>query len=145
MHETVTRAINRAAGAFLGLLLAAILALAGLGFLVGALYLALTTVLAPPMAAALCGVVALLLSLLVLLAVRRRARPGSRRDTTARPTDDGPASGDPGGLVAAWLPALRTHAPQLAAGAFAVGVVFGVSPRARRRAWRLLDRLLDGG
>ena len=157
MRDAISHALNQAVGRLVAVLFALCLTLAGLGFLASAAYLALHSVVPPAGAAALCGLAALGLAMLVLLLARGRhkapAQAAKSPDTTARagtpdsgttPSPD-PLALDPLALATRWLPYLRRQGPALAGGAFAAGLVLGISPRARRAAGRALNRWLDGG
>lgn len=136
----IREALNRAIGTLIVVLLAALLVLAGLGFLGAALYLALVAILPAPAAAAICGVVAIAIALAMLLILRDRPAGKSAPSTADRGASPETTAAD----LAANLPRLiKQRAWAAVGGAFAIGLVFGVSPRVRRAAGRLAERLLD--
>lgn len=130
------RWLRRAArGAGLWAVVAALAAL-GAVFVAIAAYLALSTLLAPPLAALVTGAGSLLLAGLVALLARH-----APHDTPPpAPSASGGAMEKELALllgrgVAGWI---AQHPRSAAAGAFATGVVSGMSPRARRTLIGLL-------
>lgn len=113
-------------------------ALIGAAFLAVASYLALLAVLAPALAALVTGAGALLLALAIMLL----SRPILHRRPPPKPV---PAQGVERELamvlgrgLSAWI---TQHPGGATAGAFATGLISGMSPRARRL---LLNLLRDG-
>jgi len=138
--------LRRILGSLFFLALAGVFAVGGLGFLGAALYILLTTWLPPAGAAGVCGAVGFVLAFILLLI----ARGGSGDDGEARANKSEPdksAEREPDAILrdvlGKALPRIRRNATAIAGGAFAVGVVLGVSPRSRRGLWRLLGRALD--
>lgn len=118
------------------LLLAGMLGLAALGFGCAAVYLSLSHVTSPPLAAAATALIALAVALICALIGRGLA--AKRRQP---PVASGPASlaslAPP--RVADAMATLRGHAPAVAAAALLVGFALGVSGRLRRAVWRMID------
>jgi hypothetical protein len=117
--------------------------LGGLGFLIAAVYLALAEVLPTAAAAALTGLGALLLAVLLLVVARVVMLPRRRRATPteaeAGDTKTGRASD---GVGAALVPLLRENLALTLGTVFAAGLILGVSPRARRTLWNIIERQL---
>jgi hypothetical protein len=139
--------LRRILGSLFVLGLAGVFAIGGLGFLGAALYMVLTTWLPPAGAAGACGLVGFVVAFVLLLVARGRGGDGDAGTSAGTPAGATPPAREPdavlGDLVRTALPKLRRNAPAVAGGAFAVGLVLGVSPRARRGLWRLLGRALD--
>jgi len=132
--------IDRLTHLLLGLtfaLLGVLVGLGGLGMLAAALYQVLTGFVPPAAAAAIVGVLALILMALLFLFARALA-------ATPRPSrGGGESNGDVSalsGLITDVEPILRRHGTAVAGGAFAAGLVLGISPRARRALWRLVAK-----
>jgi len=137
--------VGRLVTSIMLMVLAAIIMLAGLGFLFAALFMTLTEYTSPEAAAAAVGLAAFLVALVLILLARRR-RP--RRRYALRPQQalgatssgqleaDAAALGlrlaDEGGRLA------RSHAKGAAVTALCAGLVVGISPRLRRALWRSL-------
>lgn len=127
--------IARALTAVAVMTLAAIAFLAGLGFLAAAAYSALANLMPPAAAAAVVGGSCLLIALLLLLVARASAWP-SRRATGAGAAPHSGA-GTSGFEAAARLgaeagPLIRKNWKVVTGGAFLIGLLLGISPRARR-------------
>jgi hypothetical protein len=138
--------IAQALTAMAVLLLAAVVFLAGLGFLAVAAQGWLATQMPGYAATAVVGGGLLVLTILLLLMARSAARPPAQ---SKRPASTGagarPASGDERLDAAARLgeqlgPLVRRHWKATGAAAFAVGLLLGASPRARRA---LIDAVRD--
>lgn len=145
MNELVTRFV---AGVVL-MTLAAIVMLAGLGFLLAALYLGLLRYLDPAAAALAVGLAAFLLALVLMLIARRSSR--SRRRPLPRRPGLGVIPGEVEVEVEAGAAELgmrlanegqrlaRSHAKGAALTALCAGLAVGISPRLRRALWRHLQ------
>jgi hypothetical protein len=137
--------LRRIVGSLFFLGLAGVFAIGGLGFLGAALYLLLTIWLPPTGAAGVCGLIGFVVAFLLLLIARGGS--GGNGKSSKTKTEPATAEREPEAVLhdmaTKALPRLRRNAPAIAGGAFAVGVVLGVSPRARRGLWRLLGRALD--
>lgn len=136
MRERLARALAGLAALALGL--AAVLA--GLGFLLAAVYLALGEVWPPAAAAAATAVVALIAAGVLILLARALARP-PRAPRTGDEAADEPRR-DATGLGSVLGPLAREHFPAAAGATFLAGLVLGLSPRARRALWRVIQRNL---
>lgn len=139
--------LRRILGSLFLLGLAGVFALGGLGFLGAAAYMGLTRWLPPEAAAGICGGAGFLIALGLLLLARSGGGSGERTPRSPRAREDRGDTRAPDAvardLASKLLPALRRRAPAAAAGAFVVGVVLGISPRARKGLWRVVGRLLD--
>ncbi len=138
MHDQAARALT----ALAVLCLAAVVGLAGLGLLIAALYLLLAAVMPPAAAAAISGLLSLLVAAGLLLLCRGLVAP---RPRGATPESSGTGTGDLAMLKElgdSLTPILRRHLAAATATAFFAGLVLGVSPRARRYLWRVIDRHL---
>lgn len=114
------------------MMLAAVVFVAGLGFLAAAAYSWLATTLPAAAAAAIVGVGSLVLALLLLMLARAMSRP---RTAASRPAsgESEPSGPDTAMRLGEQLgPLVRRNWKAATAGAFAIGLVLGVSPRARR-------------
>ncbi|WP_193725715.1 hypothetical protein [Ferruginivarius sediminum] len=117
--------------------------LGGLGFLIAAGYLALAEVLPPAAAAALTGLGALLLAVLLLVVARAVMLPRRHRASpTEAETGEAKTGRASSGLGAALVPLLRENLALTIGSVFAAGVILGVSPRARRTLWNIIERQL---
>lgn len=123
------------------LLLAAVVFLGGLGFLAAAAHAWLATQMTAAAAAAVVGAGGVVLALLMLLVARSTMQPKAkpRQSGSAASNPSGPSAGAAEDPLAAVQrlgeqagPLLARHWKGATAGAFAVGVILGVSPRARR-------------
>jgi hypothetical protein len=127
--------IGRWLAAMALLLLACVLGLAALGFGCAAVYLSLSRVTSPPLAAAATALIALAVALIIALIGRSLA---AKREQ--RPVASGPASlaslAPP--RVADAMATLRGHVPAVAAAALLAGFALGVSGRLRRAVWRMI-------
>lgn len=120
---------------------ALVVALAGFGFLCAALYLALLPIGPPPLAALLTGIAVILVALLLIVAARLIGRPAKAASArggggTAQPevmTRLGLALGQEAQAL------VRGHAKEATLAAMVIGFALGVSPRLRRRLWRVLQ------
>lgn len=132
MYETATRALIT----LLMLLFASLAGLAGLGFMVAAIYLALASLLLPVWAAALTGFILLVLALLMLLAIRFWL--GGRQQA-------GASSAPPGNWTVTGLRrVIEEHTLLASGGAFSAGFYLGVNPEARRALLEVLLELQTG-
>lgn len=106
--------------------------LAGLGFLLAALYLGLAAWLTPAWAAAATGLIILGVVTLALLLARLRAAGRATRQRTGTP------SGAAVGALAAerLRGAMEDHRLLVTGGAFSLGFYLGVNPEARRAVGR---------
>ena len=123
-------------------MIAALLALAGAGFLLAALYLALTQIAGPPLAALLAGVIALVAAAIPVLVLRFRGRRGG--ETAPPSSGQGRESGasEPAAMASAlgaelglWV---DRNSRTAVAGALLAGVFLGASPKARSELRKLL-------
>jgi hypothetical protein len=134
-----------AAGARIGMVLAVnlaavLLALAGLAFLFAALFLWLTGVMDPALAALVTGLVVFVIAGIVALISRmlvkvRRAAPAAPLARAVQSDVAALAGSELGVPSGAWL---RTHLSQVVLAAAGAGFVLGVSPRLRAALWRQL-------
>ena len=133
------------------LCLAAVVFLGGLGFLSAAAYSALAETLQPAAAAAIVGAGCLVLAILLLQVARAVTRPKARPAPAA--SDSAAPAGAPKGtagaefeeaarLGAAVAPLIKRNWKTATLGAFATGLVLGVSPRARRALSDLIRKQL---
>ncbi|MBL8660071.1 MAG: phage holin family protein [Rhodospirillales bacterium] len=150
MNEIITRLATSIAL----MVLAAIVMLAGFGFLLAAFYLGLLRFIEPPMAALAVGFSAFMVALILLLIARRSSRP-RRRPLVRRPSDGMAYAAEIPGEASGGLEAeavdlgmrlasdgrrlLRSHAKGAALTALCAGLVVGVSPRLRRTVWRFMQ------
>ncbi|SDF69285.1 hypothetical protein SAMN05216241_10230 [Limimonas halophila] len=132
--------VDRLTHVLLGLtfaLLGVLVGLGGIGLLAAALYQVLAGMVPPAAAAAILGVLALILMAILFLLARAFTAP-------RKPAKPSSAGGDDIGTLLALFrdlqPTLRKHAPAVAGGAFAAGVVLGISPRARKALWDLITK-----
>jgi hypothetical protein len=127
--------IGRWLAAMALLLLACVLGLAALGFGCAAVYLSLSRVISPPLAAAATALIALAVALIIALIGRSLAAKPEQR-----PVASGPASlaslAPP--RVADAMATLRGHVPAVAVAALLAGFALGVSGRLRRAVWRMI-------
>lgn len=134
MYEAAIRALIT----LLILFFACLAALTGLGFMVAALYIGLSTLLLPVWAAALTGLTLVVLALVMLLALRQAF-------ATRKPAADSGAAGGPSGQTLERARRLiEEHTLLASGGAFSAGFYLGVDPRARRALWELLLTLQTG-
>lgn len=136
--------LARALTAVVIMTLAAIAFLAGLGFLAAAAYSALANLMPPAAAAAVVGGSCLLIALLLLVVARASARPPRRPAGNGTPPESG-ADATAGFETAARLgaeagPLIRKNWKAATGGAFLIGLILGISPRARKA---LSDALRD--
>ena len=129
-------------------MIAALLALAGAGFLLASLYLALTEIASPPAAALLTGVIALVAAAIPILVLRFRGRrggaaaPSSSAQGRERDASDPTAMANAlGAELSAWV---DRNSRTAVAGALLAGVLFGASPKARSELRKLLKTVGDG-
>lgn len=138
MGERISEALARALTAMLIAGFALFFALGGLGFLAAAAYMALANVIPPAAAGAAVGVGGLIVAALLVLGLRGLARP-RRRAVPPRGQPGGDTEVDAAARLGGHLAVLIRSNRRTAAGtAFAAGLVFGVSPRARRAVRHLL-------
>lgn len=124
--------IGRWSTALAFLLFACLLGLTALGFGCAAVYLSLTGITSPPLAAAATAVIALALAMIMALIGRTVA---SRPE---RPIAPRSASLTAPELAADALASLRSHAPAVAGAALVAGFALGVSGRLRRAVWKMI-------
>lgn len=122
--------------------LAALVGIAGLGFLAAAGYLGLREVLPPAAAAAASGAVLLLVTLILLLTARSVMRPPPPPRVVEEPTQPPPANEFEAlfRLAEQAAPQARRHVPLMAGATFAAGFVLGLKPEARRALWRMVTK-----
>lgn len=129
--------ISRALIAVAIMTLAAVAFLAGLGFLAAAAYSALADIIPPAAAAAAVGGGCLLIALLLLLIARASARPPRKSASGGAAPESGAGAGTSSFDSAARLgaeagPLIRKNWKVATGGAFLIGLILGISPRARR-------------
>jgi len=129
-------------------MIAALLALAGAGFLLASLYLALTEIASPPAAALLTGVIALVAAAIPILVLRFRGRRGGEAAPSYSAQGRERDASDPtamanalGAELSAWV---DRNSRTAVAGALLAGVLFGASPKARSELRKLLKTVGDG-
>jgi divalent metal cation (Fe/Co/Zn/Cd) transporter len=123
-------------------MIAALLALAGAGFLLAALYLALTEIASPPLAALLAGVIALVAAAIPVLVLRFRGRRGRQAAPSASGQERERDASEPAAMASAlgaelglWV---DRNSRTAVAGALLAGVFLGASPKARSELRKLL-------
>lgn len=127
-------------------LLALLLATAGIGLLVAALWLWLVTLMAPPMAALVCGITAFVIAGLVALIGRLVLRARSPSPVAPSAMSAAVGGGAPPSVAAiigtelgaagsTWM---KGHTLQVLLAAAAAGFALGVSPRLRAALLRMM-------